>query len=86
MHTAISNAYEKEIEMLLSQANATIVKQKEALNKANEQGQLKERIAELESQHIEERQQTQKDFAEYQQAIKNKEDKMEKDHQEKYQN
>ena len=34
MQTAISNAYEKEIETLLSNANSVITKQKEQITKA----------------------------------------------------
>jgi len=52
---AISNAYEKEIETLLSQANTTLQKQKDALIKANEGAQLKEKIKELEVMHRSER-------------------------------
>lgn len=36
MHTCIKNAYEKEIETLLTQANSVILKQKESLQKALE--------------------------------------------------
>jgi len=84
MHTAISNAYEKEIEMLLAQANTTISKQKDALVKANDQGQLQEKIAELEAEHLAERKQSQKDFGDYKASIKSKETKMEEEHFMKY--
>jgi 1,2-phenylacetyl-CoA epoxidase catalytic subunit len=65
MHTAINNAYEKEIEMLLQQANKTITSQKDALVKANDQANLKEKISELEAEHLAERKATQKSFGEY---------------------
>ena len=44
MHTCIKNAYEKEIETLLTQANSVILKQKESLQKALEAQNVKERI------------------------------------------
>ena len=83
MQQAISNAYEKEIETLLTQANSTIGKQKDALVKANENSGLKERVKELEKMHVDERQTSQKAFQDYQGALRQKESKLEKEHQEK---
>jgi len=51
MHTAIQNAYEKEIETILHTANTTISKQKDALTRAQEGNQIKEKIKELEGVH-----------------------------------
>ena len=59
MHTCIQNAYEKEIETLLSQANSVIVKQKDAVQKAQEGAAFKEKMRMLEQQHIEEREASQ---------------------------
>ena len=80
MQQAVSNAYEKEIETLLSQANTTLQKQKDALIKANEGAQLKEKIKELEVMHKSEREDSQKAFKDYQDAIKSKESRIESDH------
>lgn len=44
MQTCIQNAYEKEIETLLGQANSVIVRQKEALVKAQEGQNIKEKF------------------------------------------
>lgn len=48
MHTCIQNAYEKEIETLLTQANSVILKQKESLQKAIEAQNVKEKFKSLE--------------------------------------
>jgi hypothetical protein len=55
MHTCIKNAYEKEIETLLTQANSVILKQKESLQKALEAQNVKERIKSIEQQHLAEK-------------------------------
>ena len=55
MHTAIQNAYEKEIETLLSSSNTIITRQKEALTHAQEGEAWKSKIRQLEQQHIEEK-------------------------------
>ena len=44
MHTAIQNAYEKEIETLLGSANSVIVRQKEAISRAQEGEAWKSKI------------------------------------------
>ena len=53
--TASNNAYEKEIEQLLVAANQVIAKQKDALRQAQDGTSWKEKIATLESQHLQER-------------------------------
>lgn len=53
--TASNNAYEKEIEQLLITANQVIAKQKDALKQAQDGTQWKDKIAALESQHLQER-------------------------------
>lgn len=82
---AHSNAYEKEIEQLLVAANQVIAKQKDALAKAEQGAQWKDKIAALEAKHLEERKQSQGAFSGYQQMINDKEEQLERDHQEKVQ-
>ena len=53
--TANNNAYEKEIEQLLVAANGVIAKQKDALQRAQEGGNWKEKINQLESTHLREK-------------------------------
>ena len=53
--TASNNAYEKEIEQLLITANQVIAKQKDALKQSQDGTQWKDKIAALESQHLQER-------------------------------
>lgn len=53
--TASNNAYEKEIEQLLITANQVIAKQKDALKQAQDGTQWKDKIAALEVQHLQER-------------------------------
>lgn len=52
---AVGNAYEKEIETILNNANGVIIKQKDALNKAVEGNNFKERMKEIEAAHLEEK-------------------------------
>lgn len=65
MQTAIGNAYEKEIETLLNNANNVIAKQKDALRQAQEGANLKQKVKEIEDQHTAERKQSQQQFSEY---------------------
>ena len=65
MQTAIQNAYEKEIETLLGNANSVITKQKEQLSKAQEGTNWKEKIRQLEAEHVAEREASQKQFQDY---------------------
>lgn len=44
MQVSIQNAYEKEIETLLGQANSVILRQKEAIQKAQEAQNVKEKF------------------------------------------
>lgn len=57
---AVSGAYEKEIETILKEANNIINRQKEALDKSKEAGNLKQMIKELEDKHASERKDTQR--------------------------
>jgi hypothetical protein len=48
---AYTNAYEKEIETVLRDANTIINRQKEALDKSKDQTSMKDKLKELENQH-----------------------------------
>ena len=77
MQTAIQNAYEKEIETLLGNANSVITKQKEQITKAQEGTNWKEKIKQLEAEHIAEREASQQEFKDYKVALLTKEQTLE---------
>lgn len=64
-HTALSNAYEKEIETILKEANSIINRQKEVLEKQKEANNVKDKIKELEDRHNQEKRESQKQFEDY---------------------
>jgi len=63
--TAHNNAYEKEIEQLLVAANTVIAKQKDALKQAQDGSNWKDKIAAIESTHLQERNESQAAFKGY---------------------
>ncbi len=73
MHTAIQNAYEKEIETLLASANTVITRQKDSLTRAQEGEAWKNKIRALESQHIEDKKESLEQFQEYKKRLAAKE-------------
>ena len=77
MQTAIQNAYEKEIETLLSNANSVITKQKEAIKRAEEGTNWKDKIRQLEAQHVAEREHSQQQFQDYKVQLLTKEQALE---------
>jgi hypothetical protein len=83
MHTAIQNAYEKEIETLLNSSNSVISRQKEALTHAQEGDAWKSKIRQLEAQHVEEKKESLEQFQEYKKRLLAKEQQLDKDHQAK---
>lgn len=83
MQTCIQNAYEKEIETLLTQANSVILKQKESLQKAIEAQNVKEKFKSLEQQHIAEKEASQVEFRAYKASILEREKKVEEEHNRK---
>ena len=83
MQTSIQNAYEKEIETLLTQANSVILKQKESLQKAIEAQNVKEKFKSLEQQHIAEKEASQVEFRAYKTAILEREKNVEEEHNRK---
>ena len=83
MQTAISNAYEKEIETLLSNANSVITKQKEQITRAQEGTNWKDKIRQLEQEHIAEREASQQQFKDYKVALLQKEQALEQEHRNK---
>ena len=80
MQKAIENAYEKEIETLLSNANSVITRQKEQITKAQEGSNWRDKIRQLESEHVSEREASQRQFQDYRVALQSKEQKLEEDH------
>lgn len=56
----MSNAYEKEIETILKEANNIINRQKEALDRLKEQSNVKDKIKELEDKHISDKKESQR--------------------------
>ena len=77
MHTAIQNAYEKEIETLLGSANSVIVRQKEAISRAQEGEAWKAKIRQLEQQHVDEKNESLEQFKEYKKRLLSKEQALE---------
>lgn len=65
--TATNNAYEKEIEQLLIAANGVIAKQKDALQRAQEGNNWKEKISQIEAAHLREKNESQEAFKSYKQ-------------------
>lgn len=83
--TALSNTHEKEMEIILKQANDIITKQKDEISKARENNDLKAKIKQLEQDHLKERRDSQKEFEVYKQASAEKEAHLEKLYKEKAQ-
>ena len=79
-HQALVNAYEKEIETILRDANTVVNRQKDALDRVKEQNSVKDKIKEIEEKHDKEKKETQKQFEEYKQKVQNKEQQMEKEY------
>ena len=73
LQTAIQNAYEKEIETLLANANGVISRQKDAISRAQEGEAWKNKIRALESQHVEEKKESLEQFQEYKKRLLSKE-------------
>jgi hypothetical protein len=78
--TASNNAYEREIEQLLVAANLVIAKQKDALQKAQDGTQWKEKVGQLEAAHLQERQESQAAFKGYRGQIEQKEKQLAEAH------
>lgn len=64
---AIGSCHEKEMEIVLKQANDIILKQKNEIAKLKEGKDLKDKIKQLEQEHLKERKDTQKEFELYKQ-------------------
>ena len=67
----------------MKESNTVISKQKDALDKAKEQANVKTKILELEDRHTQERKESQRQFDEYKQRVRDKEQQMEKEYQTK---
>ena len=83
MHTSIQNAYEKEIETLLNSSNSIISKQRDVITKAQEGDAWKAKIRDLENQHIKEKEESQRQFEQYKNALQLKEADLERQHKQK---
>ena len=70
---SLTGAYEKEIEIILREANNVVARQKDALEKAKEAANVKQMVKEAEDRHTQERKETQKQFEEYKQKVKERE-------------
>ncbi len=80
---SLTGAYEKEIEIILREANNVVANQRQALEKAKEQSNVKQMIKDAEERHVQERKETQKQFEDYKNKIKERETQVEKDYQNK---
>ena len=83
MQTAMTNAYEKEIETLLNSSNQIIARQKEALTHAQEGEAWKAKIKKLEQDHTEEKRESLEQFQEYKKRLLGKEQAIEEQHRAK---
>lgn len=79
-NTSVSNMHEKEMEIILKEANSIIDKQKSEVLKAKDNNKLGDKIKALESTHVKERQDSQKEFEVYKQGMLEKEARLEKDY------
>ena len=68
------------MEIILKEANEIINKQKTEIIKAKENNKLGDKIKALESQHVKERQDSQKEYEVYKQGMLEKEARLEKDY------
>ncbi len=80
---SLTGAYEKEIETILREANGIVNKQRDALEKQKEASNVKQMVKELEDRHTQERKETQKQFEEYKNKVKDREGVVEKEYQTK---
>ncbi len=66
---SLTNAYEKEIEIILKEANTIINRQKEVLDKQKEANNFKDKLKELEEKHLSEKKESQRNFEEYRSKV-----------------
>lgn len=76
--TSLTNTHEKEMEIILKEANEIISKQKSEILKSKENNKLADKIKQLESDHLRERKDSQKEFDVYKQTISEKEAHLDK--------
>jgi phage host-nuclease inhibitor protein Gam len=81
--TSLTNCHEKEMEQILKEANDIIIRQKNEIDKLKNNSDLKEKVKELEQQHIKERRDSQREFEVYKQAMAEKEAHLEKEYRDK---
>ena len=68
VHASLGNVHEKEMEIVLKQANEIINRQKDELAKAKEGAEFKEKIRKLESDHLKERKDAQAELVAFKRA------------------
>lgn len=73
------------METILKEANEIILRQKKELDKARNNNELKEKIKQLENDHLNERKQSQRDFDVFKQQMAEKEAHLEREYKEKAQ-
>jgi hypothetical protein len=71
------------MEQILKEANDIIIKQKNQIDQLKNNTDLKEKVKELENEHIKERRESQREFNIYKQAMSEKEAHLEKEYKEK---
>ena len=81
--TSLSNTHEKEMEIILKEANEIIAKQKSEIVKAKENNKLADKIKQLEQDHIKERKESQREFEVYKQALAEEEAHLDKQYKQK---
>ena len=71
------------MEQILKEANDIILKQKSEIDKARNNQDLKEKVKQLESTHLNERKQSQREYEVFKQSMAEKEAHLEKEYKEK---
>lgn len=83
---AISNANEKEINLILEQCNRMVNQYKDALEKQQAGGNLVQKMKELETKHSKEKESSVADFEEYKRKTSQRENEINMMHQDKVEN
>ena len=83
--TSLMNAHEKEMEIILKEANKIILDQKGEIENVKKNNNLKEKIKQLENEHIKERRESQREYEVFKQGMAEKEAHLEKEYKEKAQ-
>ncbi len=79
--TALTNAYEKEIETILTSANGIVSKQKDALDKAKSMNNYADQIKQQQETHEREKRESQEAFESFRVSVKDKENNLSQEYQ-----